>query len=62
MQFWFRTVPEENNRAADGRPANQPQWIYFDPQQWQKCFYRKPVDKARFLAVEDCQVRGPKAL
>lgn len=60
LQLWFRTVPEENARGADGRPVNQPQWIYFDPQQWQKCFYRKPVDKSRFLPVEDCQVKEPR--
>jgi CCR4-NOT transcription complex subunit 2 len=56
LQLWFRTVPEETTRPA-GDAARQPQWIYFDPQQWQKCFYRKSVDQKRFLPVEDCQVK-----
>lgn len=56
LQLWFRTVPEETSRPA-GDAARQPQWIYFDPQQWQKCFYRKSVDQKRFLPVEDCQVK-----
>jgi hypothetical protein len=57
LQVWFRAVED-----VTGRPeVRGSQWIFFDPVAWEKRFYTKAVDKARFLAPEECRVKGNPA-
>jgi hypothetical protein len=55
IQLWVRTVEDVTGRV-DGRN----QWIYFDPQSWEKRFYMKQVEMKHLLAVEDCQVKSAR--